>query len=248
MIITKIILILLLLISISMIIYKYTITTKSNYLKPKPNKFSILDFYSSFKTILNILKEINIPYAFCYGTALGFYRSNDFIPHDDDIDIMIKHSDLSKLGFQTIQQQQKYINNIATKYGLQGKYSTPHKGTPFLYTKNGKGMPILYQYMDTKTGLGIDFYVFYEDNDNNLWLFSEGGEYDYTGYKFSNTIGNYKKINIHGIEISVCPIQMIIEEYGPNFMTPMKRDDPNYHSKQKEYYGEFPDKWLLPLI
>lgn len=56
------------------------------------------------EVIFDILKEIdrvcrknNIDYALAFGTALGIYNYQDFIPWDDDADIIIKYEDINRL-------------------------------------------------------------------------------------------------------------------------------------------------------
>ncbi|UHQ55863.1 LicD family protein [Microbulbifer sp. YPW16] len=38
--------------------------------------------------VAEALADCNWPIVLCYGTLLGFYRDNDFIAHDDDIDLL----------------------------------------------------------------------------------------------------------------------------------------------------------------
>ena len=45
----------------------------------------------------NILKRNNINYWLDFGTCLGAYRDNDFIPHDTDIDISVCVKDLKQI-------------------------------------------------------------------------------------------------------------------------------------------------------
>ena len=58
----------------------------------------------------NILKKNNIDYWLDFGTCLGAYRDNDFIPHDTDIDISICIKDLKKLK-QIIEDKNLMIKN-----------------------------------------------------------------------------------------------------------------------------------------
>ena len=58
----------------------------------------------------NILKKNNIDYWLDFGTCLGAYRDNDFIPHDTDIDISICVKDLKKLK-QIIEDKNLMIKN-----------------------------------------------------------------------------------------------------------------------------------------
>jgi len=57
----------------------------------KPNAINLL------KTTINILTEFDIKHFLISGTLLGFVRHNDFIPWDDDIDLLVDESILKKL-------------------------------------------------------------------------------------------------------------------------------------------------------
>jgi len=71
------------------------------------------------QTTINILEEFNINHFLISGTLLGYIRHNDFIPWDDDIDLLVDESILSKLE----QITQKYPNlNVFKK--PQHKYDS----------------------------------------------------------------------------------------------------------------------------
>ncbi len=44
----------------------------------------------------SVFRSLNIPYWLDFGTLLGIYRNNDFIPHDIDLDIGLYHEDYSE--------------------------------------------------------------------------------------------------------------------------------------------------------
>ena len=85
----------------------YTFSTKNN----KNNKKSINDYFNPdfgfgkhkataielLRETIKILDEFNIDYFLISGTLLGYCRHNDFIPWDDDIDIMVHSSIIDKL-------------------------------------------------------------------------------------------------------------------------------------------------------
>lgn len=230
---------------IILIILIIFLTIKNNTninLKNIKNKFTTKDFITTFKSTKNMINELKIKYAIIYGTAIGAYRNNNFIEHDDDIDIMIFHDDLKKLNHKTIVEQKDYMNYIAKKYDLVPKNN---RTAPFLYKNKNKGMPILYQYVHTKTKMSVDFYIFYKYN-NNLWNFCDGGEYDFKGYKYPIN-NHFVKIKLNIFDAIACPMEYLYKTYGPDVMTPKKKKDNNYYMQIREYFGKFPDEWLLPL-
>jgi hypothetical protein len=205
-------------------------------------KYSNSDFVETFSSVQKMIQEINIPYAIIYGTALGAYRNGDFIPHDDDIDIMIFHDDLKKLGHKTLEEQQKYFNTIAKKYNL-----IPRKenSAPYMYVENNMRMPILYQYAHEKTNIGVDFYIFY-NYKNNYWNFCDGGEYDFKGYKYPIKESFFKtKLNM--FDVISCPVDYLYISYGPKMNTPVQKGEKNYYKEDREFFGPFLKEWLLPL-
>ena len=59
-------------------------------------------------TTIDILEEFNINYFLISGTLLGYVRHNDFIPWDDDIDLLVDESILHK--FDEILKKYNNIN------------------------------------------------------------------------------------------------------------------------------------------
>lgn len=59
-------------------------------------------------TTIDILEEFNINYFLISGTLLGYIRHNDFIPWDDDIDLIVDETILDK--FEEILKKYNNIN------------------------------------------------------------------------------------------------------------------------------------------
>ncbi|MCI8352318.1 MAG: LicD family protein [Clostridia bacterium] len=65
---------------------------EKNYLeKLHSNLVEILDY------VCKVCDENNLQYFIAYGTALGAYRHQGFIPWDDDVDIALPRNDYEKL-------------------------------------------------------------------------------------------------------------------------------------------------------
>ncbi len=48
--------------------------------------------------VSSILNESDIEYSVFYGTALGIQREGDILPHDDDIDFIVKDAEIDKIS------------------------------------------------------------------------------------------------------------------------------------------------------
>jgi hypothetical protein len=55
------------------------------------------DLETLFIGIMDFLKESNIPIILFYGTLLGYVRDSEFIPGDDDIDVLVSRENFNKL-------------------------------------------------------------------------------------------------------------------------------------------------------
>ena len=92
-----------------------------------------------------ICRKNNIPYALCFGSALGIYNYGGFLPWDDDADIVFNYEDLDRL----IEAFKKDLNpdyvfdcyEVDNRYNiLQPTIKVKNKNGPTMVDKNHKRM------------------------------------------------------------------------------------------------------------
>lgn len=112
------------------IITKFYNKSKHTYFKVPLNKEVC---YESLSIIHDIFKKHNVFFWLSEGTALGFVRGNDFISHDDDLDISIFEKDREKL--------KKALFELC-KNGFTVDYMRPYKPTIVCLSRNGENIDI----------------------------------------------------------------------------------------------------------
>lgn len=173
----------------------------------KLNKIVALD---NLKIIDKIFVKNNVEYWLSCGTLLGYYRSNDFIGHDVDTDVCVNIEDLTPKVISEIKENGFKIKHVF------GKISDGFELT--LVRKD----------------LRCDLFFFYKKED--YWyhsVYSDFTEYDSIKHDYV-----YNKFDIHrkeflGYEFPV-PVntrEVLIEQYGENFMEPNK--EWYYHESPK---------------
>lgn len=194
---------------------------------------------TTFYYTINMINKINLPYMFAYGSAIGSLRNGKLIPYDHDIDIVIFYEDLRK-KFGSIQE----MSNIFNKYAEQNNFKPMNNiSTPYVYKKNSKFIPIMFQYRHKITNIPVDFYIFFE-KDNYHWDFSEGGEKTGRGRCFPLIKPEYSYV--YGKKYPVMPVNIIEIMYGKNWKTPLQKSE--YKEMKKTQYqenGELDDEWLI---
>lgn len=90
-------------------------------------KFELIEIHNVLYNILvefdNFAKKHGISYSIFAGTLLGAVRHNDFIPWDDDIDLLVSEEDYSKII--------KFQNNLPKHLKLQTKETDRSYDLPF---------------------------------------------------------------------------------------------------------------------
>jgi phosphorylcholine metabolism protein LicD len=175
------------------------------------------------KKTINILKEFEINHCLISGTLLGHIRHNDFIPWDDDIDLLVDDSISEK------------IYDISKKHNNINVFYKDKKETIKFCYSNGieilensrvkcwkqhalKGKKYCWPFVDLFT---------YESNDKSILFFQK--EWDI------NKFMPFKKVNFLGIKtfIPKNPNKFLLTNYGTNYMKKFKSSSFS-HKREEE--------------
>ena len=175
----------------------------------------------NFEEILNIvyssdLKDYNIWLDF--GTLLGYYRENDFISHDLDMDFGVQVSSLEE--FEVIEKH--LINN---------GFNTTKE---FYFNKNLVELSYSYK------GLNVDFIIYKKENDrvssDTIFFMTNalGNPTRYEVYHYEIPFSGLKGCYFKGIKVKVPENtqEYLRTLYGEDFETP----NTNYNWKENPIY------------
>ena len=175
----------------------------------------------NFEEILNVvyssdLKDYNIWLDF--GTLLGYYRENDFISHDLDMDFGVQVS-----SFEEFEVVEKYLINNGFK-----------RTKEFYYNKSLVELSYSYK------GLNVDFIIYNKENDR---VFSDtiffmtnalGNPTRYEVYHYEIPFSGLKECDFKGMKVKVPDNtqEYLRTLYGEDFETP----NTNYNWKENPIY------------
>ncbi len=175
----------------------------------------------NFEQILSIvysseLKKYNIWLDF--GTLLGYYRENDFISHDLDMDFGIQVSSLEE--FEVIEEQ--LINN-----GF-------NRTKEFYFNKNLVELSYSYK------GLNVDFIIYKKEDDkvssDTIFFMTNalGKPTRYEVYHYKIPFSGLKECDFKGMKVKVPDNtqEYLRTLYGEDFETP----NTNYNWKENPIY------------
>lgn len=175
--------------------------------KKEKKKIHKSDAFKNIVDARNILNNLNMDYWLTDGTLLGFYRNNDFIDHDEDLDFgaFIDNFD-EKLILDFVDDEWKLVS---------------------VFGKRDCGLEISFK----KRGIKLDIFFFYKE-DGKYWhgawrKFKKDGKtlrnlikYYYDDFKLTQADFKNEKFNIpQNTE------KYIATKYGSGWKTPVKEWD-----------------------
>ena len=151
----------------------------------------------NLKELDYIFRKHNIRYWLQDGTLLGYYRDNNFIPHDNDIDIGIRWSDFTREAFLEIS------NNGFEFNSAHGRLKT--------------SLVINFR----KRKIPIDIYFYYYEGDRFYHTAAYGWK-KLLRVDFSYKDFDVKEIDFFGQKFFIPedPLYFIETKYGKDWQTP----------------------------
>jgi hypothetical protein len=162
-----------------------------------------------FKKTILMLEEFNINYCLISGTLLGYVRHRDFIPWDDDIDLIVDRNILKKMP-EIVKKYGDDINFIVLSYIV--KTCVKNKGDNVNYVLKNR----ILNEEDQYTWPFIDLFFYSLPNDDNIIFFRK--QWDIKHFF------PFTKVLFHGIYVNIPnnPDHFLAKNYGSDYMTVLK--------------------------
>lgn len=179
------------------------------------------------KITTDILDEFNIHYFLISGTLLGYIRHNDFIPYDDDIDLIV-NSDIKKHISAIMKKYNYKLSMITTDYLIKFCFKDKVHNLSHIETNWSK---YLLNGNDSYFWPFIDLFIFEYTNDKINFF---GKDWD------SNEFFPKQKIEFNNILVSIPknPDYFLSRNYGNDYMTILKSSGWN-HKKELPIYRQY---------
>jgi phosphorylcholine metabolism protein LicD len=160
------------------------------------------------KLTLGVFEKLEIPVTYFLGTALGFYRDNDFCPGDvDDIDLAV-----DKKYFDRLEDLTREMNNVGISAGY--RYIHEDEKCPEICFQVQHGNETEYTKVDIFF-IEDNCWRFYFDHDTMEHQTRKLSKNYFTGHKFPEPIEEY-----------------LTENYG-DWKTPISRENFTWHLDNK---------------
>ena len=179
------------------------------------NRYFMAEGEDLLRHFADTLNSEGIIFWLEFGTLLGYYRENDFIPHDCDLDMGARIEDAPEIRSSLIRSGFKLID---------------------YYTSSDGGLEECYKYRNTC----IDIFYFREDKDSNTLYCNSFVTRRYLFKKHRKTlkcfvkrvdypVSEFIKVTFKGAQVYIPSdtIEHLEWSYGKNFMTP----DPDFDSR-----------------
>jgi phosphorylcholine metabolism protein LicD len=178
------------------------------------------------KITTDILDEFNIDYFLISGTLLGYIRHNDFIPYDDDMDLIVS-SDIKKHK-SAIFKKYKNLSMLKTDYLIKlcfndKVYNLSHVDTNWSKYLLNTNDPYFWPF--------IDLFIFEYKNDKIIFF---GKDWDVDEF-FPN---QKKEFNNVLVSIPKNPDYFLSRNYGNDYMSILKSSNWN-HKKELPIYRQY---------
>ena len=170
----------------------------------------------------DVASELSITFIPMFGTLLGIYRNNDFIPHDDDIDMALDIRSLSDNLLISLKKHGFEFSNIFV--------ASDFKGCQLPMKFKGLTCDIYFSYIDVGSQTHIFLPLAITGYD---WLFSSSMNL----FRAKDVVVHYEtstmtwKFRNKKIKIPCNSVEILKTLYGEDFMTPKKNAhaDPNVY-------------------
>jgi|3_EtaG_2_1085321.scaffolds.fasta_scaffold45215_1 hypothetical protein len=176
----------------------------------KTYKAREVDYHKTLRAGSEVLDKLGATYYISAGTALGFIRDGDFIPHDGDIDVEIVNSYSTPIN---------YVNLIK---------AFEISGFSIIRTVFDGNFPHQLSFIDKQSAI-FDIWFVYGDVDDGFFItFTEYGKMKTPAHFIENI--SREDLVIGGKEYSL-PMPLPYEEYcecryGKDWNTPKTSKDP----------------------